>query len=149
VIGAVLVLIFFALKWGDVVEYVSGEPRIKAGYQRQLQKKLEKEDRCEQYALIAIANGWYPCLHSGLKMYYLKKGEVWKYGTTGKGETGRYTTQFLRTNNVSYEIEFVGSENECKKQEQRKLHGYPILPENLARPEEYRLIRPPYNPILR
>lgn len=30
-----------------------------------------------------------------------------------------------------------------------KLFSYPLLPENLARPEKDRLIRPPYNPVFK
>jgi len=38
---------------------------------------------------------------------------------------------------------------ECLQAEQTKLFSYPVLPENLARLEENRLIRPPYNPVLK
>lgn len=131
------------------MEYVNGEPKLKAKYIKEHQKKLEEPDLAEQYALVAIEDGWYTCLHSGLGLYYLKKGEIWKYGVTAKGERGRYTIKFLRDNRVAYVIEFKGTITECLEEEQRKLYGYPLLPENLARKEEYRLIRPPYNPILR
>ena len=143
------VLIFCALKWSDVVEYVAGEPKLKAKYSNEKQRKLSEPDQAEQYALLAIADGWYTCLHSGLELYYLRAGEVWKYGVTAKGERGRYAIKFLRTNRVSYIIQFTGTLNECLKEEQRKLYDYPLLPENLARMENDRLLRPPFNPILR
>ena len=142
-------MILCALKWSDVVEYVNGEPQLAAKYLKEQQQKLDEPDRAEQYALLAIADGWYTCLHSGLTLYYLRVGEVWKYGATSKGERGRYTIKFLRTNRVNYVIQFTGTLHECLKEEQRKLYDYPILPENLVRMEENRLLRPPYNPILR
>ena len=131
------------------MEYVNGEPQLKARHLHEQQKKLSEPDEAQQYALLAIADGWYTCLHSGLELYYLRAGEVWKYGVTAKGERGRYTVKFLRTNRVNYVIQFNGTMYECLKEEQRKLYDYPLLPENLLRKEEDRLLRPPYNAILR
>jgi hypothetical protein len=148
-IGIAAVLILLALKWNDVVELVDGEYRLKPKYQRNLERKAEADDVAEQYALVAVMAGWYPCVHSGFARYYLNPGEVWKYGVTTKSELGRYDLDFLRTNRVKYVREFIGTEGQCKKKEQVKLRLYPLLPENLARPEEYRLIRPPFNPIYR
>lgn len=143
------ILIFCALKWSDVVEYVNGEPKLTPKHQNKLQKKLTELDEAEQYALIATKNGSYPCLHSGHALCQLHIGEVWKYGVTVKGERGRYTAQFLQDNAVSYIVQLRGTMGDCLKEEQRKLFTYPILPENLARMENDRLLRPPYNPILR
>ncbi len=114
-----------------------------------LQKRLREIDDSEQYLLVATINGLYPCLHSGRTTYYLKSGEVWKYGVTSKGEFGRYAAAFLVKNKVSYIVEFNGTFSECLKQEQIKLFNYPYLPENLSRPETERLPRPPYNSIMR
>ncbi len=82
-------------------------------------------------------------------LYYLHIGEVWKYGITSRGERGRYTTGFLQDNGVQYLIQFKGTMTECLQEEQRKLFSYPLLPENLVRLEHNRLIRPPYNPVLK
>lgn len=149
IIAGSLFLIVCALKWSDVIEYFDGEPRLSSKHQQQLQKKLNELEAAEQYALIAIKDGWYPCLHSGRTLYYLHTGEVWKYGVTSKGERGRYTTEFLEDKGVSYIIQFKGSMTECLQEEQRKLFSYPLLPENMARLELDRLLRPPYNPILK
>ncbi len=46
---------------------------------------------------------------------------------------------------MSYFVQFKGTISECLKEEQRKLFNYPYLPENLGRPEQDRLPRPPYN----
>jgi len=147
-IGGILLLIC-ALKWRDVVEYVDGEPILKTKQKNELQRKLEELENVEQYALLARSDGWYPCLHSKLKTYYLRKNEVWKYGVTSKGEMGRYAPAFLPANKVYYYIQFTGTMSECLKEEQRKLFNYPTLPENLVREEENRLLRPPFNPILK
>ena len=147
VIAGLALLIVCALQWSDVVEYIDGEARLKAKHQKQLQKKLYELDEAEQYALIATVEGFYPCLHSGRASYLLHVGEVWKYGVTTKGERGRYTSQFILDHSVRYVIQIKGSIDECLKAEQIKLFSYPMLPENLARPEKDRLIRPPFNPI--
>jgi hypothetical protein len=110
-----------------------------------LDKRLREIDDAEQYALIANANGWYPCNHPGRPTFYLRTGEVWKYGSTTKGQLGRYSFKFLEKMNVYYIVQFQGTISECLKEEQRKLFGYPYLPENLVRPEKDRLPRPPYN----
>ncbi len=114
-----------------------------------LLRRLNEIDDSEQYALVAKTDGWYPCLHSGRTAYYLKTGEVWKYGVTSKGQLGRYSAMFFVQNKVSYIIEFKGSFSECLKREQIQLFHYPYLPENLARPLSERLPRPPYNRIMR
>lgn len=149
IIAGTLFLIVCALKWRDVIEYFNGEPRLNSKHQQQLQKKLNELEEAEQYALVAVAEGWYPCLHSGRALYYLRPGEVWKYGVTAKGERGRYTSPFLQNNGVVYVIQFKGTMTECLQEEQRKLFAYPLLPENLARLELDRLLRPPYNPVLK
>ena len=129
----------------------SAEPatRLSPKEKKKLEKRLREIDESEQYALIALTDGWYPCLHSGRTSYYLKKGEVWKYGVTSKGEFGRYKAPFLIKNRVIYQAEFHGTFSECLKLEQIKLFNYPHLPENSARPPADRLSRPPYNSIMR
>ncbi|HOY07180.1 MAG TPA: hypothetical protein PLO67_17350 [Saprospiraceae bacterium] len=149
IIGGVAILIVCALEWSDVIEYIDGEPKLTAKHQNQLQKKLDDLEAGEQYCLVAMSDGWYPCLHSGRALYYLHTGEVWKYGITTKGERGRYTSRFLQDNGVLYVIQFKGTVTECLQEEQRKLFAYPLLPENLARLELDRLLRPPYNPVLK
>jgi hypothetical protein len=50
-----------------------------------------KYDNCEQYALLVLKNGWFPCYNCGTSdSIYLYKGEVWKYGKTCFGEQRRY-----------------------------------------------------------
>lgn len=143
------VLLIIAFITNSVLEKSGSEPKLSPKEEEKLQKRLREIDESEQYALVAMEDGWYPCLHSGRTTCYLKAGEVWKYGVTSKGKFGRYTAEFLLRNKVLYRSEFNGSFSECLKQEQIKLFEYPYLPENLERPLAERLPRPPYNPIMR
>lgn len=147
--AAIVLLVIVALFKHIDVNNALGDMSLDPKEEAKLQKRLKEIDDSEQYALVAETDGYYPCLHSGQVTYFLHKGEVWKYGVTSKGQFGRYASEFLRKNNVSYFAEFKGNIAECLKQEQIKLYNYPFLPENLARPENRRLPRPPYNPIMR
>lgn len=149
VVAGAVVLVLGALMWSDVVEYFEGEPRLTPERERYMLRKLDELDEAEQYALIATGDGFYPCLHSRKTLYHLRIGEVWKYGVTAKGVKRGYTARFLQDNAVSYVVQLQATMGECLKEEQRKLFLYPLLPENLARKEEDRLLRPPYNPVLR
>lgn len=144
-ISAVVLLIVIArystLEFKDENEAPVLSPKETA----KLDKRLKEIDDAEQYALIASRNGWFLCNHPGRTTFYLLAGEVWKYGTTTKGQIGRYSYKYLENANVSYIVQFQGTIAECLKEEQRKLFNYPYLPENLARPEKDRLPRPPYN----
>ncbi len=143
------VLLIIVLIEKLVLESSGGAPKLSPKEKEKLEKRLREIDESEQYALIAMEDGWYPCLHSGRTTYFLRAGEVWKYGVTSKGQFGRYTATFLFENRVSYLPEFEGTFSECLKQEQIKLYNYPHLPENLARDPANRLPRPPYNSVMR
>ena len=148
-IGTGILLIGIVLIQKVNLSHGDQTPKLSPKEETRLENRLKEIDDSEQYALLANSDGGYPCLHSGRVIYYLKAGEVWKYGVTSKGKFGRYTATFLVKNNVSYFVEFKGNLSECLKQEQIKLFNYPYLPENLARPMKDRLPRPPYNPIMR
>ncbi len=140
-IGVVVMLL-------SLVIYFNGEseaPKLSPKEEAKLQKRLKEIDEAEQYALIADDNGWFQCNHPGRTTFYIQIGEVWKYGTTTKGQFGRYSISYLARGKVSYIVEFEGTIAECLKEEQRKLFYYPYLPENLARPKKDRLPRPPFN----
>ena len=141
----VAIILFPKIEYDE--EY--GKPKLHPKEEEKLRRRLLEIDDSEQYALLAETDGWYPCLHSGRSIFYLKAGEVWKYGVTSKGQLGRYKTDFLIRNNVSYFTQFNGTFSECLKQEQIKLFNYPYLPENLARSKAERLPRPPFNQIMR
>lgn len=124
-------------------------PELNPKEKAKLEKKMKEIDDAEQYALLAAKDGLYACLHSGRETCFLRKGEVFKYGVTTKGEFGRYNTSFMMKHNVIYVVQFKGNVAECLIQEQVKLFNYPYLPENLARLPENQLPRPPYNPIMK
>ena len=108
-----------------------------------LEKELEELDNAEQYVLVAFNNGIYPCFSCvGKNSIFLKRGEVWRYGVTRKGESIRYPGNL---NNVGlfYLTEYYGPLQECLKQEKLKIYNYALLPENLTR--NVPLIRPPGN----
>lgn len=148
-IGLAIFLAGIALFFKMDFEADHPAPELLPKEEEKLLKRLREIDDSEQYALIAKSDGWYPCLHSGRTTFYLRTGEVWKYGATSKGQFGRYAADFLIRNNVSYFVQFKGTFSECLKQEQIKLFNYPYLPENIARSPAERLPRPPFNPVLR
>ncbi len=137
----VLLVIAALLTYKQEDETPALQPKEKV----RLEKRLREIDDGQQYALIADEDGWYPCNHPGRVAFYLLPGQVWKYGTTTKGQFGRYSVKYLEEMKVSYVIQFQGTIGECLKEEQRKLFNYPYLPENLARPKKDRLPRPPFN----
>lgn len=134
-----------ALKWSDVVEWMDGEWRLKPKREAERDKQMKKTDEAEQYALIADIPGYYECFHCPTKRMFLKTNEVWKYGVTNQGEKQRYTTHFLAKRKLRYLIQLRGTYSQCLVEEKRKLFDYPLLPENLARPDSLKLILPPGN----
>ena len=123
-------------------------PARTPGEETQSDRQRSAPDDFEQYALTAGRNGWYPCLHSRRINFYLKTGEIWKYGVGGNGAFGRFKATFLIKNKVSWITQYRGSFAQCLRQEQIRLFQYPNLPENLARPPARQLPRPPYNPVV-
>jgi hypothetical protein len=148
-IGLASLLVACAIYLKTRLVETAGATKSRPDDATKLQRRLKEIDDSEQYALIATADGWYPCLHHGRAVFYLKTGEVWKYGVTSKGQFGRYAAAFLVRNKVSYLIQYKGTYSECLKQEQIKLFNYPYLPENMIRPPALRLPRPPYNAVMR
>ncbi len=124
-----------------------GNARLSPKREGKMKKELSNLDEAEQYALLANDNGYYPCLScksSGVDSFqiFLFQNEVWKYGTTTKGEVGRYRNT-LKNMNLVYHQQFVGTLPDCLKQEKLKIYRYPLLPECLKR--GFHLIRPPGN----
>jgi|APTNR8051073442_1049403.scaffolds.fasta_scaffold08830_5 hypothetical protein len=110
-----------------------------------LYKELGEIDNAAQYALIANVAGYYPCFTcpDGSTTIYLYKGEVWKYGTTRKGEQKRYPGKTYGAPNLSFIVQFQGDLSACLKMEKIKIYNYPLLPEATKR--AIRLFRPPGN----
>ena len=138
-----------ALQWADVVEWVEGEWRLKPKREAKRDKQIKNIDDAEQYVLLAIAPGYYDCLHCPSKRIYLHTNEVWKYGVTNQGEKQRYTSQYFEQRQLRYHVQLRGTYSQCLIEEKRKLFEYPLLPENLARPDPLKLVLPPGNLQLR
>lgn len=101
-----------------------------------------KLTKCVQYALIALKSGFYERC-DGQGEVFLLVGEVYKYGfTCEQNPLDRYSKNYLQENHLDFEPQFFGTILDCQTEEKRKLYLYPILPENLKRPENKRLILP-------
>ena len=101
-----------------------------------------------QYALVATENGYYPCYNCITPTIYLKYGEVWKYGKTCIGEDKRYSD--LKAKKLFFQIQFIGTEEQCLIVEKQKIYSYFLLPENIERTTgtgTQPLMRPPGNKI--
>lgn len=120
-----------------------GERRLMEWREKKLRKELNRIDNAEQYALLAKTDGFFICYSCDPDtIIYLYKGEVWKYGVTTQGQSGRYAKGFPE-NNLDYRIQFRGAIGECMKEEKRKIYFYPILKENVKRDKP--IDRPPGN----
>ena len=122
---------------------IDGHLQLAKWRQQKLDRELNDLEEAEQYVLLALVNGMYPCYSCpNNATIELKRGEVWKYGFTTKSEKGRYQNS-LKDMDLIYMIQHKGSIAECMKEEKRKIYYYAILPENLNRAVP--LIRPPGN----
>ncbi len=122
-----------------------GEEDIAPDRKRKLERELEEIDNAEQYALIVVIDGYYPCFTcpNGANSIFLYASEVWRYGITRKGERLRYPRGDFGTEDVRYVLQFTGNFAECLKQEKLKIYNYPLLPE--AQKRKIKLLRPPGN----
>lgn len=128
----------------DFYEIKDGEPVLAPWREEKMLRELEEIDDAVQYALVATVPGEYPCFNcpDGQTTIHLEIGFVWKYGTTRKGEAGRYRGQ-LPDPRLIFMSQFRGTYGDCLKEEKRKIYRYGVHPENLARAVP--LIRPPGN----
>ena len=103
---------------------------------------------CVQYSLLATKADLYPTYNEAQSMIYLEIGELWKYGKTCIGEARRYGN--LRTKNLAFTQEFMGTEQMCLIVEKIKIYNYLVHPENLKKAQKNGtppLLRPPGNKI--
>lgn len=132
-------------KKSPIVIDEKGNATLAPHREKKLQKELGEIDNAVQYALRASESGYFPCYTcpDGKGTIYLQKGEVWRYGTTRKGENGRYPSGDYGVPNLTFVPEFVGTYSECLKMEKTKIYHYPLLPEALKR--DFILAIPPGN----
>ncbi len=133
------------LAFDDVVEWEDGKTRLKKKRAEGLKKELAALEDAEQYVLLARVDGLYPCKRCPRGVVFLKRGEVWRYGVTRKGQKGRYTKEFLRLIQLEFVPMFSGALQACLAQEKVMIYNYPLLPENFSRSKENRLVYPPGN----
>ena len=120
-----------------------GELVLSKARQEKLDQALEDLQEGEQYALVALRKAIFPCYSCPDSVTItLFPGEVWKYGVTTKGRTGRYPSG-LPSVNLDYQTQFVGTLQDCFMEERRKIFHYALLPENVKRRPP--IIRPPGN----
>ncbi|KAA3623022.1 MAG: hypothetical protein DWQ02_25220 [Bacteroidetes bacterium] len=119
---------------------------------KEVQDQIDEMDDAQLYYLIAKTDGYYQCLHCKQGSFFLFAGEIAKIGTTVKGETKRYKPQFLKRMNFQYVIIDEGDIGYILRKEKEHIRDYPLLPENLRRPDKpqgkilrYRIARPPLN----
>lgn len=74
----------------------------------------------KQYALIATADGWYENVRGGV--VFLNKGDVWKYGETTRED--RYSAKGLDDMFLYQKTEFVGTQQQAKRQEKVIIYRY-------------------------
>jgi len=117
--------------------------------------KVRQYETHELYALLAAADGQYACKHCPSTRFFLKAGQVYRYGTTGVGQQQRgYGEGWLARNRLSYLHIQYGDLATIKSEEALLIGSYVLHPENLARPVQsdpaaksywYRLVLPPGN----
>lgn len=150
----ILILLSFGLwtlfqmagnKKSPIVIEQNGEVTLAPHRQEKLNKELEEIENAIQYSLRVSIAGYFPCYSclEGRKTIYLHKGEVWRYGSTRKGENERYPGGDYGAPNLIFVPEFRGTIAECLRMEKIKIYNYPLLPEALAR--EFLLAIPPGN----
>jgi len=122
-----------------------GEEVLSPERKAKLDRELDEFDNSVQYALIAIIDGYYPCYTcpNGSPTIFLYENQIWKYGSSRKGEKGRYPNGNYGAPNLRFVEQFWGTEMECRKQEKFMIYNYPLLPE--AKKRGIRLFRPPGN----
>jgi len=121
-----------------------GQPTLSPERRAKRDSTIRKLDNAEQYALLAARTAWFPCFSCpGKDSIFLTPGQVWRYGVTVNGRKGRYPGGLLSIMNLNYKVELESDELSCKKEEQRKIFNYALLPENLSR--GIPLVRPPGN----
>lgn len=146
---SLFILIFSYIRWEDVViRQPDGSIGIKDNVK---DKALDRVDRirnkAEFYKLVAASNGYFLCPLCPPETttnyrYFLRYNEVYKYGVSIDPKK-RYSKAELAEWNLEYIFIARGSQAEMRVLETLRMSEYPILPENLARPEYRRLVSPP------
>lgn len=132
-----------------------GELSLSKSWAESVGKKVEQHQQHELYMLVATRDGNYLCKHCLSAQFFLRAGEVYRYGTTGLGQDGRgYSDEWLNRYQLNYITISNGDLATIKIQEAVLIGNYVLLPENTSRPLQstleakpywYRLVLPPGN----
>jgi hypothetical protein len=157
-LGLIGFTVFMAIpkSWEEAVtQQDDGTYRLSKKWEETILRKQRKVRKHRLYVLVASTNGYFQCPHSPTGKFYLKAGEVYRYGTTGETFAARgYSKRWLAVHNLTL-ISIMEGDLATVVAEQTLLIGsYPLLPENLQRPLTsdlnatpywYRLVLPPGN----
>jgi hypothetical protein len=152
------IIIYMAIPktWEEAVtQKEDGSYGLSKTWERTVTRKVEKIKKHRLYALIATNDGYFECAHSLVGKFYLKAGEIYRYGTTGETTIGRgYSEIWLIRNNLSFKIILEGNLTLVMAEQAALIGSYPLMPENmlrplpgdeLAKPYWFRLVIPPGN----
>ena len=142
--------------WQEATEEnEKGELSLSKSWAESVGKKVEQHQQHELYMLVATRDGNYLCQHCSTTQFFLKAGEVYRYGTTGLGQQGRgYTESWVNRHQLNYYHLATGDVATIKSKEALLIGNYVLLPENVARPLQgtaqaksywHRLVLPPGN----
>ena len=143
--------------WDEATtEQEDGSYALSADWAQSVAKKQEKIANHELYMLVAAHNGYYFCKHCPLGgRFFLYAGEVYRYGTTGNGKSGRgYSDNWLAKQKLSYVHLQYGDLATIMAEQTALIGSYALHPENMKRPMPgstgaknywYRLVLPPGN----
>ena len=117
-------LVKVAQRHPELVAKMNLAPEARAALQ---EMGLIAKGPADQYALVAVEDGWYPVMERGFKhpqyAVFLKEGEVWKYGKTINPAT-RYPKDWLLKMGLRYEPQYAGSVNSALALERAKIVGH-------------------------
>lgn len=151
-----LIIMSIPKTWEEaVVQKENGSYGLSEKWEKTILRKQEKIRKHRLYMLVANTDGYFHCAHSPSGKFYLKAGEVYRYGTTGDTFAARgYSQKWLADNNLIL-ITIMEADLATVIAAQTALIGsYALLPENLqrplpseasAKPYWYRLVLPPGN----
>lgn len=142
--------------WEEATQTGSdGSISLSDDWSRTIERKKGKYEIHELYMLVAASDGYFSCKHCPVGRFYLRRGEIYRYGTTGDGQSARgYNERWLNDHLLSYVILMKSDITTVKIAETTLIGEYVLLPENLNRPlfnqaggkpNWYRLVLPPGN----
>lgn len=160
IIGVVVSLLYLLMaipkSWEEATKKGGdGSLSLSDSWAKAIEKKKSKYEAHELYMLVAANRGYFYCKHCPSGRFYLRTGEIYRYGTTGEGQHGRgYSQNWLNDHLLSYVVLMKSDIKTVKMAETTLIGNYVLLPENLNRPlmnqakskpNWYRLVLPPGN----